>query len=229
MKSENCLFDVLCNAVTVRAIRLGTVLNMGWFWNRPTGCMVLYRGESTNSIDYHNPLSVANSDSRQIQVPNWIYRQFNSVNYYVVRRYNSQGYCEQSDAAAIKVVFDQAGELMPPTANRVFKFKAEQICCDSFEFEWFYNPLSQKDVPVKFNLCWDGGSGQINYSSPLSIINYRGHGLYKHIQDAIEPGRYLFALCAADAAGNCGPSAKFAVQLCTPIVTQPQIIEIKNI
>jgi hypothetical protein len=225
MLYRDYLVDVLYNAVTTPAIRLGTVLNMGWFWNRPTGCLALYSGESMESIDYHNPLSVTNSDSRQVQVPNWAYSQVNSANYYVVRRYNSQGYSEQSDVAAIKVAFDQTGDLQTPAANKVFEFTAMQVCPESITLQWYYNPLGQKVKPKRFNLCWDNGSGQIDYINPLAILDYYGRGLYSFTQNNLTTGRYLFAIFADDAAGRNSPPTRLEMQIKAIAIPQADIID----
>ena len=52
--------DAIFAGMTPSAFRLGTILHVGWFWTRPTGCCILYRGENIETVDFDRLISVDN-------------------------------------------------------------------------------------------------------------------------------------------------------------------------
>ena len=79
---------------------------------------------------------------------------------------------------------------------------------------WFYCPLEQESGPASFNVYCDGGTGQIDYESPIATIAYRGRKFYSYKSAALEAGRYLFAIRAEDDGGVENASlAQFSIQL----------------
>ena len=214
--------DALFNAATARAVRLGTVLSMGWFWNRPSGCLTLHRGASMDNIDYRYPLCTAEPSVQQLQVPAWVQSVPGGEYFYTVRLYNRCGQSHRCDSAAVKVAFDGSGELLTAVPNGIYNFSAKQIAGNEIEFRWYYNPLNQQNTPASFKLFWDAGSGQINFNAPLAQIDYRGGGFYSYIKIGGFPQRYLFALCAADAGGISGPPAR--LEILVRAVPAPQAI-----
>ena len=70
------------------------------------------------------------------------------------------------------------------------------------ELTWFYYPLKQNSAPTCFKIYYDNGTGQINYESPLSEINYLGRLFYSYQSDSLEVGKYLFAVRAVDSDGT---------------------------
>ncbi|MHC4633895.1 MAG: hypothetical protein ACYSYU_01590 [Planctomycetota bacterium] len=174
------LKDALFNAMTANAFKLGTVLTLGWFWQRLSGCSVLYRGLSMETIDFDNMLAVAEINAIKIYVPDYVNHTSDTAYFYVVRRANSCGNLEYTVAAAVKVAIDVDGNLAPGRPNNIFKVKACQIADNKIELLWFYSPIAQQSKPVCFNVYCDDGTGQIDYENPIAKISYKGPNFYSY-------------------------------------------------
>jgi hypothetical protein len=195
------LRDALFNGMTANAFKLGTVLSLGWFWQRLSGCSVLYRGPGIEAIDFDNMLVVTEIEAIKIYVPDYISHESNTTYFYVVRRANSCGNLEYTIAAAVKVTIDAEGNLAPAKPNNIFEVKARQTANNKIELLWFYSPLAQQSKPVCFNVYYDGGTGQIDYENPIAKISYKGPNFYSYQSSTLNPGRYLFGTRAEDSAG----------------------------
>ncbi len=196
---RNWLREALFNGMTANAFKLGTTLSLGWFWVRIGGCSALYRGSGMGEIDFVNVLAVAESEACEISGPSYIPHNSGSTYFYVIRRFNNCGYQEHTLAAAVKVSIDSNGNLAVPQPNNIFSSKVEQVNVNKIQLVWFYCPLEQQSQPVCFNVYYDDRTGQINYQDPLATIGYKGRKFYCHQTNALEAGKYLFALRAEDA------------------------------
>jgi len=195
------LRQALFGGMTANSFKLGTVLGRGWFWMRVAGCCVLYRGPTMEQIDLADILAASEQDADTISPPNYIPHNTETTYFYVVRRVNNCGYEEQTLSAAAKVAIDAQGELARPVPNKIFIFRCDQVDADKIELLWFYSPIAQQSPPVCFKIYYDGGTGQIDYENPLTVISYEGQRFHSWRSNALQAGRYLFALRAEDAAG----------------------------
>ena len=210
------LVEALFNGMTANAFKLGTVLTGGWFWMWRSGCSALYRGPSMERINFANILTVAEQDASSISPPDYLPHHSNSTYFYVARRFNICGYQECTLAAAVKVAIDAEGNLVEPKPNNIFAWRIEQVHSNKIQLIWFYCPLEQKSQPVCFQICYDGGTGHIDYENPIATINYQGRKFYTYQSDALAAGRYLFAIRAEDADDVENNSlAQLAIQLTT--------------
>jgi hypothetical protein len=208
------LREALFHGMTANAFKLGTTLGLGWFWVRLAGCSVLYRGLTMEQTDFTNLLTVAEQNACVISPPSYLPHASSSTHSYVIRRFNNCGYQEHTLAAAVKVCIDAGGELEKPRPNKVFNSRAEQVAGNTIRLVWFYCPLEQKSQPVRFNIYYDGQTGQIDYGIPLATVNYQGQKFHSYQSEALETGRYLFAVKAEDAAGiQHGSLARLAIEL----------------
>jgi hypothetical protein len=208
------LREALFHGMTANAFKLGTTLGLGWFWVRLAGCSVLYRGLTMEQVDLTNVLTVAEQNARVISPPSYLPHASSSTHFYVIRRFNNYGYQEHTLAAAAKVSIDAGGELEKPQPNKVFNSRAEQVAGNKIRLVWFYCPLEQKSQPVCFNIYCDGRTGQIDYGTPFATSNYQGQKFHSYQTEALETGRYLFAVKAENAAGvQHGSSARLPVEL----------------
>lgn len=196
------LTDALFNGMTANAFKLGTILHLGWFWVRIAGCSALYRGAGMEQIDFSNILAVAGNDADEILPPAYLPHESNSIHFYVLRRFNRCGDQEFTLAAAAKVSFDASGELADARPNRIFASGSERADANKVRLVWLYCPLEQESPPVRFNVYSDNCAGQIDFENPIAVIDYRGLTFYSYYSDILEPGRYLFAVRAEDAAGT---------------------------
>jgi len=146
------LREALFNGMTANAFKLGTTLSLGWFWARIAGCSALYRGCNMEEIDFSNILAVTELDSCEISPPGYITHSSGETYFYIIRRFNSCGYQEQTTAAAIKFSIDSNGEPAEPKPNKVFDSISELKDCNKVRLVWFYCPIEQKSKPACFNI-----------------------------------------------------------------------------
>ncbi|MBN2455746.1 MAG: hypothetical protein JXB29_04280 [Sedimentisphaerales bacterium] len=210
--------------MTANAFKLGTVLTLGWFWTRLSGCSILYRGGSMGTVDFANILTAGGADAGQISVPDYLEHKNDTDYFYVVRRANNCGNQEHTLSAAVKVSIDSDGDLAQAEPNNIFEARAEQAAGDKIRLVWFYCPIEQKSRPACFKLYWDGRSGQIDFETPLVSIDYAGRKFYSYTTDELQAGTYLFCIRAEDAAGADDKSwAQLKIQLAAD---SPEAIDI---
>ena len=208
------LKEALFIGMTANAFKLGTVLTLGWFWPRLAGCSVLYRGSSMERIDFDNLLAVAEVDADQILPPSYVQHNNNTTYFYVIRRANNCGEQEHTLAAAVKVTIDANGELAQPQPNSIFEVRTQQVAGNKIQLVWYYCPLEQKSETAFFKVYYDSRTGQIDYENPIATICYAGRMFYSYQSNALNTGRYLFAVRTEDAAGTQDSSlAKLSIQL----------------
>ncbi|MHC4394603.1 MAG: hypothetical protein ACYS1A_03015 [Planctomycetota bacterium] len=218
------LRESLFAGMTTKAFKLGTVLTLGWFWTRISGCSVLYRGESMETIDLATILAVTDANTSKISPPAYVQHNNSSTYFYVIRRVNNCGVQEQTLGGAIKVSMDTNGELTQPQPNDIFESRAEQAAGDKVQLFWYYCPIEQKAEPVRFNVYYDGGAGQINYQNPIATIDYVGRVYYNYQSNVLDAGKYLFAVRPEGVDGTENSSlAPIKIQLNT---TSPDAIDI---
>jgi len=220
------LKDALFAGMTANAFKLGTVLTLGWFWQRTSGCSVLYRGLAMEAIDFDNVLAVSEINVSETSAPTYVLHSNNTIYFYVIRRVNRCGNQEHTLSAAVKVVIDSNGNLAAAESNNIFVLKAAQLADKKIQLDWFYCPIEQKQAPVKFNIYYDSGTGQIDYQNSLVSINYTGRKFYSYQTNTLQPGKYLFAIRVQDSVGT--EDGSFA-RLCVDVDdTCPAAIDILN-
>ena len=198
---RNWIREALFNGMTANAYKLGTTLSLGWFWLRVAGCSALYRGFSMGEIDFVNILAAAEIETCELSPPKYIPHNNNSMQFYVVRRFNGCGYQEHTLDAAVKISIDSNGNLTAPQPNNIFGLKVEKVCGNKIRLVWFYCPIEQKSRPMCFNVYCDDRTGQIDYQNPLATFGYQGRKFYSYQSNSLEAGKYLFSIKAEDAEG----------------------------
>ncbi len=223
---EQWLIGALWDGMTANAFKLGTVLSLGWFWMRRSGCSALYRGWRMGKIDFANALTVAEQDAGQISPPSYMPHSRDSAYFYVLRRYNSCGYQERTLIASVEVSIDAAGGLATPHPNDILSCKAEQVEGNKVQLTWLYSPLQQGSEPACFKVYCNGGTGQVDYENPIATVTYWGRRFYSYETDDLQAGTYLFALRVRDIVGAENRSlAHLQIQL---DATNPDAIDILN-
>jgi len=195
--------EALFGGMTANAFKLGTVLTGGWFWARPGGCCVLYRGPSIETVDLGRVLSVECAESQSISPPAWVSHDGGGGYIYVIRRVNGCGCGEHSFSASVQVEFDQGGQLRAAEPNVVLHVTAAQHAGDRVRVAWLYKPLEQGCEPVCFRIYGDGGSGgQVDYGTALGSIDYAGGRFYVWDSGQLETGVYRFAVRSQEREGR---------------------------
>jgi hypothetical protein len=206
--------ESLFGAMTSNGFKLGTVLSCGWFWMRPSGCIVLYRGLSIEQIDLDNILLATKTDAKSIAPPDYLPHEGSTTYFYVVRRANGCGNFEQTLAAAIKVAINADGELAEAEPNGILDAAIRQTDGRRILLTWYYCPIEQNSQPSCFNIYCDGGTGEIDYENPIAVMGYTGRKFYSFSTDALDAGRYAFVIRAEDSEENEDKSfAKLSIQV----------------
>ena len=217
------LRGALFSGHTSNAIKLGTVLTCGWFWMRVSGCSVLYRGRSMDTIEFENILAVAEVDASEMSPPDYVQHDSNSTYFYVIRRANSCGDQEYTLSAAVKVSIDAEGNLSEPQPNNIFGVRVKQVDGNKIELVWYYCPLEQKQEPTCFRVYYDAGTGQVDHENPITTLCYRGRKYYSYQSDSLGTGRYLFCIRAEGTNGAEGASAQVGIEL---DISSPDAVDI---
>ncbi len=217
------LRDALFSGMSSNTFKLGTVLAMGWFWQRISGCCVLYRGQSMKEMDFYRILATANPDAREIN-HGCCSHQAGASYYYLLRKLNCCGDAEDTLSAAAKIVIDSQGQLSCGQPNSIVDLRALQKDGNRVVLEWYYCPVSQKSKPVRFKIYGDGGNGQVDYENPLASVGYRGLRFYRYQGNPLEAGRYLFCIRTEDANGSENEAlAQITIDVLT---TKPEAVSI---
>ncbi len=196
------LKEALFAGQTANGFKLGTVLELGWFWARVKGCRIVYRGGSMGTVDFDDILAVAGPDAGEIVLPDYLSHEPGEVYFYVVRCANRCGRIEQTLRAAAKVAIDASRDLEAARPNDIFEPAAGQIRDGRVELVWHYCPIEERSYPAEMRVYFDGGTGEVDYQNPVATVAYEGRRFYRYQSNQLEQGRYLFAIRAADAAGN---------------------------
>jgi len=145
-------------------------------------------------VDFDNILCLANGDTQEIALPDYLEHEPNTSYCYVVRRFNACGYSEQTVAAAVAVRLDEDGQLAAPAPNGVFGLKADLVTGHRIQLVWFYCPLDQQAEPEVFRIHTDNGVGQIDFETPIATVPYEGRKFYQYRTGALPDGLYRFSV-----------------------------------
>ncbi len=215
---------VLCNGACADAFKLGTVLTRGWFWVRRTGCTAIYRGPSTEEVDFGKILHVAEADARQIVLPAYLTPEAGAKCCYVVRRFNGHGDEEHTRGAAAVVRMGDDGKPAPPAPNDVFALHGVQVAGGRVRLEWLYWPLDQQTQPVRFSIYKDNAGGPVDFDTPLATVAYQGRRFHRCLTDALPDGTHRFVVQAESADGV---ESEPGSMVCCPVrTTGPECVTI---
>lgn len=195
-------FDSLFEGDSANGVKLGMGLTGGDFWPRVEDCQNLYRGGSVCTIDFDTILAVRDVDEILIGCGDEVGHEAGQSYLYVVRRANRCGDQEQSFGAAIMAVFDGESGLIEPGCNKVFSIFAEQIKGPRVRVVWYYCPIGQEVACGGFNVYSDNGTGQVDYETPVTAVDYAGARFYSYKSDVLSEGRYLFVIRAVSKIGQ---------------------------
>lgn len=202
------------------AWKLGTVLSLGWFWQRPAGCSLLYRASSIEVIEVDDVLAAGDADAEEMIVPQWLSLQPDSSWVYLLRRVNGCGDMERTQTAAVRVRFDSQGELAAARPNGVFGLKAERISAGKVKLTWNYCPVEQESEPERFVVSIDGEA--------VGQVTYRGRGCYSFNIEALAEGTYSFHVWAEDEHGEQDAlPAEVRVEICDAHVEAVRVLGVE--
>jgi len=196
------LKDALFGGMTSNAFKLGTVLSMGWFWQRLSGCHTVYRGQD-GDLDYDSVVAVMELSDSQISITNQALPA-NTIWHYTRRQVSDCG-LESPDADVCVVVIDSNGDMVGDTPNPPVSLAIEQLVGGKLKLRWRYTQLSEEIAPTGFNIYMDSGSG-FDLGSPTSVVSFGlgGMGGFSWTSSALTHGQvYRFIVRSyRDAAGE---------------------------
>ncbi len=220
---------ILAHGLTPAAVQLATTLTRGWFWTRQRGCTAVYRGPSLAQVDSNRLLQVTDLQAKEITLPAHLSHPPDSIRCYLVRRFNSRGDREGTDAAAVMVAIGLDGQLAPPAPNIVIYPDAEQITGRRLRLTWLYCPLHQGAAPLEFRVHWDGATGQIDWEHPLATIPYAGQRIYQYVTGPLDEGSYTFAVrCGVAHQVENGPGASIVCSVANATPEIPPVLAIET-
>ncbi len=184
------LKEALFAGQTANGFKLGTATGLGWFWSKVSGCRIVYRGGSMETVDFDDVLAVTEADANEITMPGWLSHEAGQTYFYAVRCANCCGRIERTLAAAVKVSSGDGGEIRTGVPNSVFGLAAVIQRNGRVEIVWTYSPLEQESYPAEMQVYGDEGDGEINYQEPIAIVPYKGRKVYRYENEQSGNGRY---------------------------------------
>jgi hypothetical protein len=202
------LKEALFAGQTAYGFKLGTALTLGWFWTRFNGCLLVYRGQSMEAIDFDNELVVISPETEEIKLHDFIPHGAGKEYFYVVRCANRCGQIEQTLKAAVKVSIDSAGKLEAGKPNEVFGLAVKRRIDRQIELVWMYYPIEQESGPREMRIYSDEGTGEVDEQEPIAVVQYKGKRLYQCKCEIPGNVKYRFVVRVADSDGNEQRSSK---------------------
>jgi len=162
------LKDSLFGGMKSNAFKLGTVLTLGWFWFRPSGCHIIYRGQD-GQIDYDNIQAVMGLDDDQVTISNQDLPA-GTIWHYVRRQASGCG-LESGDSPACIVKIDSAGDMIAAAPNKPLDLTLEQLADGKVKLQWRYTRTNEEISPTGFRIYIDSGSG-FDFDNPVDAVLY---------------------------------------------------------
>lgn len=187
--------------LSANAIKLGTILTLGQFWVRPSGCHIIYRGQdgAMNYNDIQAVMNIADEDvfiNAQTLPPNTIW--------HYIRRQCSDCGLESPDSPPCIVVINADGDMISNTPNTPVNLIIEQLAGGKLRLRWRYFETGQEVIPTSFKIFMDSGDG-FDFDSPIATVPYRRAVEHSWTSDTLIHGqRYKFIVQSY--AANAGQS-----------------------
>ncbi len=189
---EAKFFDSLFGGDSANGVKLCMGITGGDFWARPGGVQLLYAGQD-DDVDFGRIAASSNIDNDSIEVASG---QPLTGRLYVARRANCCGIEEQTLSAAVRAEFDDLGNLVEQSCNKIFTVFAKQIDKSKILLKWFYQPIHQFRKIDKFEIYYDNATGTIDYQNPIGSVNYTGRKFYQFVTGQLVEDSYKFCIRA---------------------------------
>jgi len=189
---ETKFFDSLFSGDSANGIKLCMGVTEGDFWARLGSVQLLYMGQDDN-VDFGRIAASSNIDNDSIEVASgqpltrWLY---------IARRVNCCGIEEQTLSAAARAEFDNLGNLIEQSCNKIFTACAKQTGGSKILLKWFYQPIHQSKRIDKFEIYYDNATGTIDYQNPIGSVNYAGRKFYQFVTGELVGDSYKFCIRA---------------------------------
>lgn len=195
---EKKFMDGVNNGDSGKGVKLCLGLTDGDFWTRINGTQFLYKGEDLDEIDFSSFADIRSIGEKfEIKAG-----QCNEKWLGLVRRANCCGIEEKTVNAGISIRFDENGNQLNYSCNKIINSFAEQIDREKVLLRWFYLVLNQAKKISRFNIYSDNGTGTINLQNPICSVEYTGRKFYQFTAGNLTAERYLFCIKAVAEDGS---------------------------
>lgn len=167
-------YDPIHFGLTAAGITNGVFALVGSGFVRIGGGYNLYRGVGAReAVDWSDPVGAAGADASVVKNFSWRGHSPGEAYYYGLRAIGGGGAEECNTAVFSRVEFDDEGTWVGPAANRVGNLWVAPIAGGKFLVRWTYDKQGEAARPSEFRLYTDGGSGSVNYVTPVGTAAYR--------------------------------------------------------
>ncbi|MFQ6048590.1 MAG: hypothetical protein ACE5K7_04430, partial [Phycisphaerae bacterium] len=152
----------------------GLGLTAGVFWVRVAGGYNLYRW-SGQKLPVEADRIVGAAEAAAASIGNFPYvgHQASTCYWYLLRAVGAGGVEEGNCQQVVRAEFDDSGELVGAQPNRPQDLSVRPLAGGSFELRWTYSEEGQEVAPAVFEVFTDGGTGQLDYETPVGSVSYR--------------------------------------------------------
>lgn len=152
----------------------GLALTCGQFWVRTGGGYNLYRWTGNRlPVDPGSMVGAAGSGAVSVGNFPYIVHDNSTCYWYVLRAVGGGGVEEQNCSQVVRVALDDAGDLIGPQPNEPESVAARPLSGGRVGLGWRYNALGQEVAPAVFEIFGDGGTGVMDWDSPIGSVGYR--------------------------------------------------------
>jgi len=167
-------YDSIHRGWTPRGIANGVCATNGFAFPRLAGGYNLYRGVGAlENVDTDVPVGAAGANASQLETFSWRPAAASTTYVHVIRSIGGGGVESPSGAQAVTVSFDAFGQPEGLKPNTPTSLAAAPQGGGRFEVSWRYVARDQETPPVEFRVYGDGGSGTVDFDSPLGAVPYR--------------------------------------------------------
>ncbi len=198
-KFHTGLFEGDC----ANGVRLSMGITGGDFWARVGGCRNVYRGDAEGGgeeIDFTKVLAVCDIEVSSIGVTAVAHEADKSY-IYAIRSVNCAGVEEQSLSAIEKISFNENGDIIGKTCNRILDLRVEHVSDSKVRLYWRYCPINEQAKCVNYFVYSNGGEGEIDHSQAIGSLSYRHAGVYVFESDELDVGKWRFCVGAQSPEG----------------------------
>lgn len=190
-------YDPIHRGYTPRGIANGVSATLGWSFPRLAGGYNLYRTGTDQ------PVGAAGANATQVANFAWRPHAADTTYEYVVRSIGGGGVESMSSAPASVAEFDGAADLLGLRPPSPLSVDVRAISGGRFVVSWVMDDRFGEEPPVGFLLYHDGGTGTVNYVTPVGAVPYvRGRVHYSFTSAGFVHGlRRIWGVRAVTAPG----------------------------
>lgn len=166
-------YDPIHRGWSPRGVASGLLATNGFFFPRVAGGYNLYRSQPDAAEPGDTiPVGAAGASAREILTFSWLPLAADATYAYALRSIGGGGVESAPSVRSRVVSFDGSGDPTGLQPNSVTALAVRVLAAGSFEVSWGYIPLGEEAPPVGFEVYSDGGSGIINFDTPIGTVSY---------------------------------------------------------